>query len=148
MIINDVLRLTDLKPDQVDALHSLLEPLGDTVSLFSSLMDHLPPQTIFHQSEVIFRAIELAAREVTGCTPHLRKPSSAEKKLSLLLNSDRGAADFSKKCGDQVKELHEARTLRANRRVHASLVSGRGMKKAIAAHSKNPPPPNRFNRRG
>ena len=43
VIINDVLRLTKLKPSQVDALHSLLEPLNDTISLFSSLMDHLPP---------------------------------------------------------------------------------------------------------
>ena len=141
VIINDVLRLNELKPDQVDAFHSLLEPMGDTISLFSSLMDHLSPQTVFHQSEIVFRAIELAAREVTGCTPHLRKPSSAEKKLSLLLTSDRGAPDFAKKCGDQVQELHEARTLRANRRVHASLVSGRGMKKAIAAHSKISTPP-------
>ena len=40
-----------------------------------------------------------------------------------------------------MKELHEARTLRANKRVHASLVSGRGMKKAIAAHSKISTPP-------
>ena len=104
-------------------------------------MDHLPPQEFFHHSEVIFRAIELAAREITGCTPHLRQPSSAEKKLSLLLNTDRSAPDFPQKCGDQVRELHEARTLRANKRVHASLVSGRGMKRAVAAHSKVSTPP-------
>ena len=104
-------------------------------------MDHLPPQEFFRQSEVVFHAIELAAREVTGCTPHIRKPSSAEKKFCLLLNTDRNAPDFPQKCETLVNELHEARTVRANKRVHASLVSGRGMKKALAAHSKVSTPP-------
>ena len=40
-----------------------------------------------------------------------------------------------------MNELHEAHTLRANKRVHASLVSGRGMKKALAAHPKISTPP-------
>ena len=87
VIINDVLRLTELKPDQVDALHSLLEPLNDTVSLLSSVMDHLPPQAVFHQSEVIFRVIELAAREVNvvfgGIFVNLRLKTTVNRQKEL-----------------------------------------------------------------
>ena len=141
VIINDVLRLTDLKPDQVKTLHTLLEPLHETVSLFTSLINHLPPTTIFRQSEVISHTVELAAREVTNCTPHVRKPSSSEKQLSLLLGSDRNAPDFASKCEGLMSRIHEERLLRANKRVHASLVSGKGMKQALAAHSQSTTPP-------
>ena len=138
---NDVLRLTDLKPDQVKTLHTLLEPLHETVSLFTSLINHLPPTTIFRQSEVVCHMIELAAREVTNCTSLVRKPSSSEKQLSLLLGSDRNAPDFASKCEGLIAWIHEERLLRANKRVHASLVSGKEMKRALAAHSQSTTPP-------
>ena len=90
---------------------------------------------------MVFHAIELAAREVTNCTPHVRKPSSSEKKLTLLLNSDRNAPDFAQNCERLVAQVHEAHLARATKRVHASLVSGRGMKKALAAHFHATTPP-------
>ena len=36
VIVNDVLRLSDLSPKQIEELHSLLEPLTDTFRLFTS----------------------------------------------------------------------------------------------------------------
>ena len=85
VIINDVLRLNGLEPAQVDTLHSLLDPLSGTVTLFTSLMDQLSSGEVFGHSEILFHAIEPAAREVTNSTPHVRKPSSKKKGPTHLL---------------------------------------------------------------
>ena len=113
------------------------------MTLFTSLMDQLSPGEVFGHSEVLFHAIELGAREVTNSSPHIRKPSSKEKELTRLLGSDRSSPGFAQKCEQLVSEIHEARLNRANKRVHASLVSGKGMKRAPAAHTQvlNPPIP-------
>ena len=98
VIINDVLRLNDLKPAQIKTLHSLLEPLEETVTLCRSLINNISPKEMFGYSEVLFHAIELAAREVTTSTPHVRKPPSKERELTRFLGSDRSAPGFTHRC--------------------------------------------------
>ena len=96
---------------------------------------------IFDHVKVLFHSIELAAREVTGSTPHQKKPSAAERKLTSFLGSDSSSPGCARACEELVTTLHEECLSRANKRVHASLVSGKGMKRALQAHANitNPP---------
>ena len=104
-------------------------------------METLPPKDIFSHAEILFHSVELAAREVTGSMPHQKKPSAAELKLTSLLTSGSFSPGYSRACEELVATLHEEPLSRTNKRVHASLVSGRGMKKVLQAHASisNPP---------
>ena len=61
--------------------------------------------------------------------------------LNSLLSSGSSTPGYASTCETLVTKLHEERLSRANKRVHASLVSGKGMKRALQAHASITDPP-------
>ena len=104
--------------------------------ILQSAYHKCPPLPTRDYSEIVFLSIELAAREITECKPRLKKASSTEKELEPpLLRSGPTTPDYSHKCEQLTNKLHGERVQRANKRVHASLILGQGVKKALDAHS-------------
>ena len=90
-------------------------------------------------AELIFVCLVIAARKVTGQHTHHKKPSAKEKELDKLIQESNNDS-FKAKAELLTKEIAEEAQAKATKRMHAALVKGVGMKKAIMNFNNNVSP--------
>ena len=96
---------------------------------------------MFHIANAVFSSIEANTRKTLGQRPHTKKLNATERRISLL-SSKRTPSDTElQELRDLISRLSKEKKEKAQKRVHASLVSGGGMKRAMAAFSNTMAPP-------
>ena len=89
---------------------------------------------------MVFECLEIAARSGTGQQVHTKKPSAKEKELDKLLRETNNDT-FKAKAELLAQEIAEEARAKATKRMHAALVKGVGMKKAIMNFNNHVSPP-------
>ena len=139
-VINAVLRISEFTDDQLKKFHDTLQPIANFASLLPPHMADQSNKQVIEDAELIFDCLEIAARKVTGQGTHYKKPSAKEKELDKLIR-DTSNDSFRAKAEQLTKELAEEAQAKATKRMHAALVKGVGMKKAIMNFNNNVSPP-------
>ena len=120
--------------------HETLQPITTFASLLPQHMAHQSDEQVMEDAELVFECLEIAARKVTGQHIHRKKPSAKEKELDRLIQESENDS-FRARAELLTKEIAEEAQSKATKRMHAALVKGVGMKKAIMNFNNNVSPP-------
>ena len=139
-VINAILRISEFSDQQLKKFHDTLQPITTFASLLPKHMVHQSDEQVIEDAEMIFECLEIAARSVTGQHVHTKKPSGQEKELDRLLRETNNDA-FKAKAEQLARDIAEEAKTKATKRMHAALVKGVGMKKAIMNFNNHVSPP-------
>ena len=138
--INAILRISEFSDDQLKKFHDMLQPISGLAAILPHAMGTQSDTQVAEDAELVFECLEIAARKVTGKQEHQKQLSAKEKELDRLINQPSDDS-FRDRADQLTKEIAEEATAKATKRLHAALVKGVGMKKAIQNFNNNVSPP-------
>ena len=133
--------MKELSTANREELHRELETTSDFAQRLSLKLNELPAGDVFEVASTIFSSIEAKTRKVLRQYECRRKPTRTDRRVSQLSAKTHPSILEIEELNTLITMVSEEKKTRAQKRVHASLVSGGGMRKAMAAYSSAMAPP-------
>ena len=122
-------------------MHRELETTPDFAQRLSLKLKELPAGDVFEVASTVFSSIEAKTRKVLRQYECRRKPTLTDRRVSQLSAKTHPSNLEIEELNTLITKISEEKKTRAQKRVHASLVSGGGMRKAMASYSNTMAPP-------